>query len=123
MSESCVASARLFTLQDVTPSLNVYCKHTRIKQYLKENRALRTETTINNTYDFGIGRKPRNLLMLLEVGFAGTRAWGGGPRNIYRASLDCACKLREYTVRRPSGRAASVAWKMVWRSCRHEGFG
>jgi hypothetical protein len=28
---------------------------------------LRTETTINNTYDFGIGRKPRNLLKLLEA--------------------------------------------------------
>jgi hypothetical protein len=39
--------------QDVTPSLNVYYKCTRIKQYHKENRALRTETTINNTYDFG----------------------------------------------------------------------
>jgi len=39
--------------QDVTPSLNVYYKNARIKQYHKENRALRTETTINNTYDFG----------------------------------------------------------------------
>src|SRR5205807_3829795 len=29
--------------QDVTPSLNVYYKNTRIKQYHKENRALRTE--------------------------------------------------------------------------------
>ena len=39
--------------QDVTPSLNVYYKNTRIKQYHKENRALRTETTINNSYDLG----------------------------------------------------------------------
>jgi hypothetical protein len=76
VSESCAARshragrARLFALRDVTPSLNVYCKHTRIQQYLKENRALRTETTINNTYDFGIGRKPRNPPKLLEVGFA-----------------------------------------------------
>jgi hypothetical protein len=38
---------------DVTPSLNVYYKNTRIKQYHKENRALRTETTIN----FGIGKR------------------------------------------------------------------
>jgi len=38
---------------DVTPSLNIYYKSARIKQYHKENRALRTETTINNTYDFG----------------------------------------------------------------------
>jgi hypothetical protein len=32
--------------QDVTPSSNVYYKNTRIKQYHKEGRALRTETTI-----------------------------------------------------------------------------
>jgi len=28
--------------------LNVYYKNSRIKQYQKENRALRTETTINS---------------------------------------------------------------------------
>jgi hypothetical protein len=39
---------RVFT-QGVTPSLHVEYKHTRIKQYHKEGRALRTETTINNT--------------------------------------------------------------------------
>ena len=55
--------------QDVTPSLNVYYKHTRIKQYHKENRALRTETTINNTYDFNIGRRLHNLPKLRQVGF------------------------------------------------------
>jgi hypothetical protein len=59
--------------QDVTPSLNVYYKRTRIKQYHKENRALRTETTINNTYDFGIGRRLHNLPKLREVGFAANR--------------------------------------------------
>src|SRR6202049_4089603 len=48
--------------QDVTPSLNVYYKNTRIKQYHKENRALRTETTINNSYDFGVGKR-----LLIEV--------------------------------------------------------
>ena len=59
--------------QDVIPSLNVYYKHTRIKQYHKENRALRTETTINNTYDFGIGRRLHNLPTLRNVGFAANR--------------------------------------------------
>ncbi len=39
----------------VTPSLHVDYKHTRIKQYHKEGRALRTETTINDTRDFGSG--------------------------------------------------------------------
>src|SRR6266496_5533431 len=56
--------------QDVTPSLNVYYKNARIKQYHKENRALRTETTINNTYDFGIGRRLHNLPKLRAIGFA-----------------------------------------------------
>ncbi len=36
----------------VVPSLHIDYKGTRIKQYHKEGRALRTETTINNTYDF-----------------------------------------------------------------------
>jgi hypothetical protein len=35
----------------VTPSLHVDYKHTTIKQYHKEGKALRTETTINDTCD------------------------------------------------------------------------
>jgi hypothetical protein len=58
---------------DVTPSLNVYYKNTHIKQYHKENRALRTETTINNTYDFGVGRRLRNLPELRRIAFAANR--------------------------------------------------
>ena len=34
--------------EGVTPSLHVDYKNTRIKQYHKEGRALRTETTIND---------------------------------------------------------------------------
>ena len=41
----------------VIPSLHVDYKHSRIKQYYKEGRALRTETVVNDTYDFGIGRR------------------------------------------------------------------
>jgi DNA-binding HxlR family transcriptional regulator len=58
---------------DVTPSLNVYYKNTHIKQYHKKNRALRTETTINNTYDFAVGRRLANLPQLREIGFAANR--------------------------------------------------
>lgn len=54
----------------VIPSLYVDYKHTRIKQYHKEGRGLRTETTINNTYDFGIGRSLKNLPALKAIGFA-----------------------------------------------------
>jgi hypothetical protein len=39
----------------VAPSLHLEYKRCRIKQYFKEERALRTETTFNDTYDFGIG--------------------------------------------------------------------
>ena len=54
--------------EGVTPSLHVDYKHTRIKQYHKEGRALRTETTINDTTDFGIGKRLTNLPALREIG-------------------------------------------------------
>jgi len=59
--------------EGVVPSLHIDYKHSRIKQYHKEGRALRTETTINNTYDFQIGRRLENLPALREVGFAANR--------------------------------------------------
>lgn len=57
----------------VLPSLHVDYKNCRIRQYLKESRALRTETTINNTYDFAIGRRLHNLPALRKVGFQANR--------------------------------------------------
>jgi hypothetical protein len=59
--------------EGVTPSLHVYYKNTHLKQYHKEGRALRTETTINNTYDFGVGRRLVNLPQLRAIGFAANR--------------------------------------------------
>jgi hypothetical protein len=59
--------------QGVTPSLHIDYKNTRIKQYHKEGRALRTETTINNTRDFDIGRRLHNLPALRAVGFQANR--------------------------------------------------
>jgi hypothetical protein len=41
----------------VDPQINCYYKSSRIKQYFKEHRALRTETVIGDTRDFGIGRR------------------------------------------------------------------
>lgn len=58
---------------DVTPSLYVDYKHTTIKQYHKEGRALRTETTINDTYDFHVGRRLTNLPALREIGFTANK--------------------------------------------------
>jgi hypothetical protein len=57
----------------VVPSLHVDYKKTRIKQYHKEGQALRTETTINDTRDFDIGRRIENLQELRQVGFAANR--------------------------------------------------
>ena len=57
----------------VVPSLHVEFKSTRVKQYHKEGVALRTETTINNTRDFGIGKRLHNLPALREVGFKANR--------------------------------------------------
>jgi hypothetical protein len=52
----------------VNPSLHIAYKHCRIKQYFKEERALRTETTFNDTYDFKIGRRLSNLSYLRTLG-------------------------------------------------------
>ncbi len=57
----------------VTPSLHVDYKHATIKQYHKEGRALRTETTINDTRDFGIGKRLTNLPALREIGVSANR--------------------------------------------------
>jgi hypothetical protein len=65
LRKSTVAGRRCRTriiTEGVIPSLHVYYKDTHQKQYYKEDEAerercgLRTETTINNTYDFGVGR-------------------------------------------------------------------
>ena len=59
--------------EGVTPSLHIDYKHTTIKQYHKEGRALRTETTINDTRDFGIGKRLTNLPALREIGLSANR--------------------------------------------------
>ena len=69
----------------VTPSLHVDYKRARIKQYHKEGRALRTETTINDTRDFGIGKRLANLPALRAVGFGANRRL----LDVQRLSHDC----------------------------------
>ncbi len=71
--------------EGVIPSLLLSYKHSKIKQYFKAGRALRTETTINNTRDFGIGRKLRNLPALRELGFKANRKL----LEVERVSHDC----------------------------------
>jgi len=57
----------------VIPTLHIDYKHSKIKQYHKEGKALRTETTINDTRDFGIGKRLDNLPALRAAGFTATR--------------------------------------------------
>jgi hypothetical protein len=57
----------------VTPSLHVDYKHSRIKQYHKLGKALRTETTINDTADFGVPKGLSHLPELKEIGFTASR--------------------------------------------------
>ena len=59
--------------EGVTPSIHIDYKHTKIKQYHKLGQALRTETTINDTHDFGVGRRLHNLPALREIGFSANR--------------------------------------------------
>lgn len=78
----------------VNPSLHASYKKCHVKQYFKEQRALRTETTINNSRDFGIGKDISNLPFLQQVG-----------RQINRRLLDAQqisfnCVLSEQSLAR-----------------------
>ncbi len=74
----------------VMPSLHVYYKNTHLKQYYKKcpdqaGGGLRTETTINNSYDFGVGRRIKNLDTLRQIGRAANRR----VLEVERLSHDC----------------------------------
>ena len=79
--------------EGVVPSLHVEYKKSKVKQYHKEGQALRTETTINDTYDFAIGRALRNLPALREIGFAANR------RLLHVESLSHDCLIGEDRLR------------------------
>ena len=72
--------------EGVTPSLHIDYKRSRIKQYHKEGRALRTETTINDPHDFDIGKRLSNLPALRRIGFQANRRL----LDVQRISQDCA---------------------------------
>lgn len=57
----------------VNPSLHVEYKHCHVKQYFKEGRALRTETTINEPADFAVGKSLPNLYQLKAIGQSANR--------------------------------------------------
>jgi hypothetical protein len=75
----------------VVPSLHINYKNSRIKQYFKQvpevrEVGARTETTINNTRDYNIGKRLCNLPALRQVGFPANRRI----LEVERLSQDCA---------------------------------
>ena len=84
----------------VEPQIQAHYKHSKVKQYLKEGRALRTETTINDPNDFGVGRtlNATNWLALTRIGHQTQRA----------APLRSACGVR-LRARPDHARAGRVA--------------
>jgi len=54
----------------VEPAIQVHYRASKVKQYFKEARALRTETTVNDTRDFAIGRMltDANWEKLIDIG-------------------------------------------------------
>ncbi len=71
--------------EGVTQALHVDYKHSRIKQYHKEGWALRTETTVNDTRDFYVGKRLKNLPALPQIGFQANRRL----LNVQALSHDC----------------------------------
>ena len=60
---------RTRVIQDgVNPSLHIEYKQCDLKQYFKEGRGLRTETTFRNANDFGINKGISHLPYLQQIG-------------------------------------------------------
>ena len=55
--------------EGVQPIIRIHYKHSALKQYLKDGRALRTEMVFNNTLDFGILRGVQHFAELVELGY------------------------------------------------------
>lgn len=58
---------------DVTASVHIDYKSSRAKQYHKHGKAIRTEITINNTWDFGLPKRLSSLPALRQLGFTAAR--------------------------------------------------
>ena len=72
--------------QGVDPSLQVAHRHTIVKQYWKCDRALRTETTFQDTRQFNVGRRLHNLPTLVQLGRAINRRLLELERTAHQAS-------------------------------------
>jgi hypothetical protein len=85
---------------DVT--INVFYKHSRIKQYLKEGRAIRTETVVNAPDDLGVARRLGHLDELQAKARAANRRL----LDTERAGPGCVLASPAFArVAQPSGQA------------------
>ena len=55
--------------EGIQPIIRIKYKHSALKQYLKDGRALRTEMVFNNMMDFGVLRGLKNFARLVEMGY------------------------------------------------------
>jgi hypothetical protein len=53
--------------EGIQPIIRIHYKHSALKQYLKDGRALRTEMVFNNTLDFGILRGLSHFAELVKL--------------------------------------------------------
>jgi hypothetical protein len=83
-NSSALFRTRVLT-EGVIPALHFYYKTVHVKQYFKEGRALRTETTINNTRDVNVRRMLPNLVSLRRIGFSANRHL----LDVQRVTHDC----------------------------------
>jgi hypothetical protein len=113
LRKSTVAAGRCRTRilsEGVIPSLHVYYKNTHLKQYHKEGRGLRTETTINDTYDFGVGRRLRNLPQLREIAFPANR------RVLEVETISHDCNVPSLPTHRSGFKDGLVLFANIWPS-------
>jgi len=77
----------------VGPSLHVQYKRCHVKQYFKEGRAVRTETTINDAHDFGLKRGLLHFDALRQLG----RRTNTRLLEVEQVAHDCGLRERDLT--------------------------
>ena len=78
----------------VQVTVNAFYKHSRIKQYLKDGRALRIETVVNSPNDLGVQRRLHNLPELQH------KARQVNHRMLYAQRAGQGCAIRTATFER-----------------------
>jgi len=89
----------------VEPAIQVHYRASKVKHYFKEGRALRTETTVNDTRDFGIGR------MLTDHSWDALVSIGPRVHECLRQhQLDACQRASDATMLQARGAAIQTQW-------------